>query len=377
MIQINFFSDAESSSIYPLNTGRCISSLHFGGRAIATQWEEALSSTNFSDISLNSRLLPTLDSIETVWLLKEGQAWKKDGVILAERKSIKELEDLPSKTTPLLLNSPLDIFELCGHGIEEDLQRVKRAWSTRTLNEDERTAWALSGVIVHGDIEKIHVAPGVKIRSCTLNTEDGDIVLGPDSEIMEGTNVRGPLMLGAFSTIKMGSQIYGPTTIGAHCKVGGEISNSVIHDYSNNAHGGFLGNSVLGSWCNLGAGTSCSNLKNTYGEIGVWDEKKKSIEKSGRIFCGLLMGDHSKTAINTSFNTGTVVGAFCNVFGIETPEKHVPSFTWGGGGDAEEHKMKKALETAKKVMLRRGVEMDSTEEDLIKSLFEATSSDRG
>jgi UDP-N-acetylglucosamine diphosphorylase/glucosamine-1-phosphate N-acetyltransferase len=376
MIKINFFSDPKSSSLYPFDLTRCVSTLHFGGRTISAQWEEVLSRSKLGEIALNSRLLPTADSVAVVKSLNTGQTWLVDGVVLAERKGDSKTECISADVKPMLVGSAADLFELCGLGIEEDLERAKRAWSTRTWSEDEREAWALAGVIVHGDIDRIHVAPGAKIRSCTLNTEEGHIVIGPDSEIMEGTNIRGPLMLGAFSSIRMGSQIYGPTSIGAHCKVGGEISNCVIHDYSNKAHGGFLGNSVLGSWCNLGAGTSCSNLKNTYGEIGVWDEKKKAIEKSGRIFCGLLMGDHSKTAILTAFNTGTVVGAFCNIFGAGTPNKHIPSFTWGGGEQSEDHDVKKAVETARKVMLRRGVEMSAEQKKEIKELHKSTSADR-
>ena len=249
---------------------------------------------------------------------------------------------------------------------------MKYNWRTRTLTEDERSAWAEIGVFINGPIERIHVAPGATIRDCSLNTESGDIVLGKDSEIMEGSRIRGPFVLGPKSQIKMGSVVYGPTTIGASCKVGGEISNSVIHDYSNKAHEGFLGNSVIGLWCNLGAMTTSSNLKNNYSNIKVWDESKKDYTNSGRVFCGLLMGDHSKTAINTSFNTGTVVGAFCNVFGNGNPEKHISSFTWGGVNNSVPHDLDKAIETAKKVMGRRGVEMSKEEEVRIRELFNSS-----
>jgi UDP-N-acetylglucosamine diphosphorylase/glucosamine-1-phosphate N-acetyltransferase len=167
----------------------------------------------------------------------------------------------------------------------------------------------------------------------------------------------------------MGALVYGPTSIGSNCRVGGEINNSVFHDYSNKAHGGFLGNSVIGSWCNLGADTTSSNLKNNYSEVSVWDNESKALAKSGRTFHGLIMGDHSKTAIHTSFNTGTVVGAFCNVFGANTPAKHIPSFTWGS---ADTHDIEKALDTARRVMKRRGVELSSEEEMNIRQMHKSS-----
>ncbi|MGB2423539.1 MAG: glucose-1-phosphate thymidylyltransferase, partial [Flavobacteriales bacterium] len=223
---------------------------------------------------------------------------------------------------------------------------------------------------VHGPMDRIHVAPGAVLRDATFNTEQGDVVLGPGAEVMEGCRIRAPFALGEGSTLRMGSLVYGPTAVGQGCKVGGELSNVVVHDWSNKAHGGFLGNSVLGSWCNLGAETTCSNLKNTYGEIAEWSAADGSFQGRGRTFCGLIMGDHSKTAIHTAFSTATVVGVMCNVFGDKTPPRHVPSFSWGIAG--ETYDVERALETARKVMARRSQDLTGEDESRIRAAFKAS-----
>ena len=358
--------------MYPLNLGRCISTLHYGGRSISDQWKDAFNATINKRIRLNSRLLPVTSSIIAIEQLRPGDQWIHKGVLIAEVEGLAEVNEVQTDTHPTLLNSPAELFEKCGEGIQEDLDRIRTSWRTRTLQEDERAAWAQSGVFVHGPLDRIHVAPGAIIRSCSLNTEQGDIILGVDSELMEGCRVRGPFVLGSQSQLKMGTLIYGPTSVGSNCRVGGEINNSVFHNYSNKAHAGFLGNSVIGSWCNLGADTTSSNLKNNYSEVNVWDNESESLEKSGRIFHGLIMGDHSKTAIHTTFNTGTIVGAFCNVFGNGILAKHVPSFTWGGAETSEIHDIEKALDTAKKVMKRRGVELSSEEEVNIRQMHKSS-----
>ena len=217
-------------------------------------------------------------------------------------------------------------------------------------------------------MSKVWLAPGAVLRDVSLNTEQGPIVVGPDAEIMEGCRVRGPFALGEGSQLRMGTLVYGATTVGQGCKMGGELSNVVVHDWSNKAHGGFLGNAVLGSWCNLGAETTCSNLKNTYGVIAEWCEDSQRFEPKGRQFCGLLMGDHSKTAIHTAFSTATVVGAMANVFGDRTPPRHVRSFQWGVDGEVKID-LDKGLDVARKVMARRKQTMSAEEEHAIRALF--------
>jgi UDP-N-acetylglucosamine diphosphorylase/glucosamine-1-phosphate N-acetyltransferase len=186
---------------------------------------------------------------------------------------------------------------------------------------------------------------------------------------MEGSLVRGGLYLGEHSVLKMGTKMYGPTTIGPHCKMGGEITNSVVYGYSNKSHEGYLGNSVLGEWCNLGADTNNSNLKNNYSEVQTWNYEENKYTDTGLTFCGLIMGDHSKAGINTMFNTGTVVGVAANIFGGGFPPKYIPSFSWGGADGFVEHELDKALETASKMMARRNLPLTEAQQSILKQLF--------
>ena len=196
--------------------------------------------------------------------------------------------------------------------------------------------------------------------------------IGKNAEIMEGSIVRGPLAMCEHSVLKMSAKIYGPTTIGPYSKVGGEVNNVVIIGYSSKAHDGFLGNAVIGEWCNLGADTNNSNLKNNYAEVKLWNYPENRFVKTGLQFCGLIMGDHSKCGINTMFNTGTVVGVNSNIFGEGFPRNFIPSFAWGGPHGFVEFTIKKAFEVASKVMKRRNIDFDIIEQELLKNVFEQT-----
>ena len=354
-----------SADLYPLNVLRDEHALHFGVRSIANQWKDLLQAK--PHVQVHPRLLPTAANAGMVAALTDGQAWEHDGLQIA--RCGENASERVTPGAPDMLHDAPTLFERAGEGLSGDLDRLKLAWRLRTLQEEERNAWRNAGVVVHGPLERVHLAPGAVLRDVSLNTEGGDIVVGPDAEIMEGCRIRGPFALGEGSTLRMGTLVYGPTTIGRGCKVGGELSNVVVHDHSNKAHGGFLGNAVLGSWCNLGAETTCSNLKNTYGDIAEWDAEASTWRSRGRMFCGLIMGDHSKSAIHTAFNTATVVGAMCNVFGAGMPPKHLPSFSWGTEGDV--HDVQRALSTARKVMARRKVELTQDDEDRIRRAFAA------
>jgi UDP-N-acetylglucosamine diphosphorylase/glucosamine-1-phosphate N-acetyltransferase len=189
---------------------------------------------------------------------------------------------------------------------------------------------------------------------------------------MEGSMIRGPFSIGEHSTVKMGAKIYGPTTIGPHCKVGGEINNSVFFAYSNKAHDGFMGNSVIGEWCNIGADTNTSNLKNTYENVKLWNYADQTFVETGLQFCGLIMGDHSKCGINTMFNTGTVVGINVNLFGAGYQRNFIPSFSWGGPSGMKSYHIDRAVSVAKKVFQRRGIEYSQVEEDILRDIFDLT-----
>src|SRR5690606_9158863 len=227
--------------------------------------------------------------------------------------------------------------------------------------------------ILIGSEADLFIEEGAVIEASVLNTKSGPIYIDKDAEIMESCSVRGPFYLGEHSQLKMGAKIYGAAVFGPQVKVGGEVNNAVIFGYSAKAHDGFLGNSVLGEWCNLGADTNNSNLKNNYAQVKVWSYVKEGFVPTGLQFCGLIMGDHSKSAINTMFNTGTVVGVSANIFGAGFPRNFVPSFSWGGPQGMQEYQLKQAVETAKLVYARRNMEFDQVEQGIFAAIFEETS----
>ncbi len=219
---------------------------------------------------------------------------------------------------------------------------------------------------------KIFIEEGAKAEYTFLNTTDGPIYIGKNAEIMEGSKIRGPFALCEQSVVKMDAKIYSGTTIGPYSKVGGEINNSVILGYSNKGHDGFLGNSVIGEWCNLGADTNTSNLKNTYDFVKLWSYNKNTFVNTGLQFCGLIMGDHSKSGINTMFNTGTMVGVSSNIFGSGYQRNFVPSFMWGGVHGLKFYNLNKSIEVAEAVFSRRDREFDQCEKDIFKYVYKLT-----
>ena len=203
--------------------------------------------------------------------------------------------------------------------------------------------------------------PGAKVEASILNTCNGPIYIGNNAEVMEGSMIRGPFAMCEHAVVKMGAKIYEGSTFGPYCKIGGEVNNSIFFAYSNKAHDGFIGNSVIGEWCNIGADTNNSNLKNNYAEVKLWDYRTQRFQKTGSQFCGLIMGDHSKVGINVMFNTGTVVGCNTNIFGAGFPRNFIPSFSWGGAASYKTYNIDKAFEVAEAVMKRRNKVL--TEED--------------
>jgi UDP-N-acetylglucosamine diphosphorylase/glucosamine-1-phosphate N-acetyltransferase len=256
---------------------------------------------------------------------------------------------------------PWDIWGLNAAELEADFDLLTTGRKSAPVHES---------CTVIGD--RIFLEEGAKATASILNTTTGPIYLAKNAEIMEGCVVRGGLALGEYSALKLGTKIYGATTLGPHSKVGGEVNNSVILGYSNKGHDGFLGNSALGEWCNIGADTNNSNLKNNYDEVKVWSYVSKRFAKTGQQFCGLIMGDHSKSGINTMFNTGTVVGVSANVYGAGFPRNFIASFSWGGPQGTMEYKIDKALDTANRMMQRRGLAVDEVEQEILQSVYEQT-----
>ena len=216
----------------------------------------------------------------------------------------------------------------------------------------------------------------VKIRAAILNAEEGPIYLGKNSQVHEGAIIKGPLALCEGAHINAGAKMRGDNTVGPFSKVGGEVGNSILLGYSNKGHDGYLGNSVIGEWCNLGADTNTSNLKNNYAPVKIWSHASHRFVDTGQTFCGLMMGDHSKCGINTMFNTGTVVGVGANIFGAGFPRTFIPSFSWGGPAGFETFKLPKVNEVAERVMARRGLPYNTVEQGVMKTVFEATAEDR-
>lgn len=257
------------------------------------------------------------------------------------------------------ITRPYHIFSHNGGEIVEDFNRITEGRISAKLS-------ATNTII--GDFP-VFAEQGAISECAIFNTTQGPVYLGKNSMVMEGSMIRGPFALCDGSTVKMGAKIYGDTTIGPHSKAGGEISNSVILGNSNKSHDGFLGNSVLGEWCNLGADTNTSNLKNNYLPVKVWSYVAESFEDTGLQFCGLIMGDHSKTGINTMLNTGTVVGVAANIFGDGFPRTFIPSFSWGGASGFITHQIAKAIETASIVTLRRGVNLSAEDRKILEYIF--------
>ncbi len=307
--------------------------------------------------------------LDLIQELQAGQSLHKDGNILAFKssetyKNYTAIEDACTSKTEAeialdLITYTHDIFTFNGRQIHADFETLTAG---RKSEEVSKTNTFIG--------DNIFIEEGVSMEASVLNSTSGPIYIGKNATVMEGSLIKGPFALCEKSTIKMGSKIYGDTTVGPQCKVGGEVSNTVFFANSNKGHDGFIGNSVIGEWCNLGADTNCSNLKNNYAEVKLWNYPKKRFTKTGLQFCGLVMGDHSKCSINTMFNTGTVIGVSANIFGAGFPRNFIPSFSWGGSAGFATYSLSKCYETSRLVMERRNVTFDETEKNILENIFQ-------
>jgi UDP-N-acetylglucosamine diphosphorylase/glucosamine-1-phosphate N-acetyltransferase len=260
-----------------------------------------------------------------------------------------------------ILNS-WDIFELNDRVLRDDFKRITKGRKSGPVSTSNR---------VFGDGD-LFLEEGAKVEGAIINTVTGPVYIGRNAEIMEGSVIRGPLALCEYASLKMGAKIYGATTLGPYCKAGGEVHNSVFFGYTSKAHDGYLGNAVLGEWCNLGADTNNSNLKNNYALVKLWNYRKEKFMDTGLQFCGLIMGDHSKCGINTMFNTGTVVGVSANIYGAGFPRNFIPSFTWGGPGGVVDYRADIAFETVEIVMARRNKSLTDEDKAILLKVYELT-----
>ena len=320
------------------------------------------SNTLEDTLSIYANFLPTPRLLEQLRSLKVGESITYQGRQLAFMNDGLTLSSIPpiEWEEPLVVfEKPTDLFTYNDKAIDFDFELLTKGRTSAPLSPT-------NGFL--GDKANLFIEEGAKVEFVTLNCQKGKIYIGKDAEVMEGSHLRGSIALCEHATVNMGAKLYGATTIGPYSKVGGEISNSVIWGYSNKGHDGFLGNSVLGQWCNLGADTNVSNLKNTYNTIQLWDYQKGGYTSSGLQFCGVLMGDHSKTAINTQINSGTTVGVFANLFSAGFPRKYIPNFAWGAS--AEKYRLDEAFAVAERVMARRGIAFDQKEQHILQWLFD-------
>ena len=380
------FSDAQYwGDFLPLTYTKPVSELRTGILTFSERWQKLLNSDEVSYITedylqkkfktyekkesllITPNFLPSESVLNQIKNLQLGEALIYEDEVLAARLdmqdfSLSKIEKMTDITEELLFfKKATDLFSLNDKAIDFDFELVTKG---RTSQELSKTNGFL------GKREDLFIEEGAEIEFATLNCKTGKIYIGKNAEIMEGSVVRGSLALCEGSKINMGSKIYGATTIGPHSKVGGEVNNIIITGFTNKGHEGFVGNSVIGEWCNLGADTNSSNLKNNYAEVKLWSYKTKKFEKTGLQFCGLIMGDHSKTAINTQFNTGTVVGVGANIFKSGFPPNVIEHFSWGGFKGDEKFKLEKAYEVAEKAMARRKMPLMDEDKEIIKWVYE-------
>ncbi|MGI4759056.1 MAG: GlmU family protein [Janthinobacterium lividum] len=381
--------------LLPLTFTRPVAALRCGILTIAEKWQHRLASASVGYLTqpyLQAKF--PAGSVAGPALVVNGAACPDD-LLARQVLALRPGQGLYCGETLVAahLADASKVAELIQDGLEvrqalEEVSLIKRPWHLFLHNGAEiRRDFALltagrtsapvgdAHTIVYAP-ENIFIEPGVKIRAAILNAEAGPIYLGKNAEVQEGAILKGPLALGEGAVANAGVRLRGDNTIGPYCKVGGEIGNSILMGYSNKGHDGYLGNSVIGEWCNLGADTNTSNLKNNYAPVKVWSHAAHRFVDTGQTFCGLLMGDHAKAGINTMFNTGTVVGVGANIFGAGFPRTFIPSFSWGGASGFETFKLGKFAEVAERVMGRRGLAYDAVEQGIIAEVFRQTEEDR-
>lgn len=380
------FDGPSRNNLLPFTFTRPVADIRVGILTIREKWEKYLGYTTTTltedylsekypmiemdeNVMINASYLPNQELVEIIKELKQNQAVFHGEDVIAffttdtqDEVDFDSYESIEYNENGIKIEHTWDIFAKNGDAIQDDFELLTHNRTSEPIPNSNNILGA----------QHIFIEEGAKLEFVTLNANSGPIYIGKDAEIMEGSIIRGPFALCDHATVKLGAKIYGPTTVGPHSKVGGEVNNSVIFGYSNKGHDGFLGNSVLGEWCNLGADTNNSNLKNNYAEVRLWDYQTEGFARTGLQFCGLMMGDHSKCGINTMFNTGTVVGVSANIFGSGFPRNFVPSFSWGGHSGFTTYLTKKAFEVAEVVMKRRDIEFSEVDKAILEQVFEQT-----
>jgi UDP-N-acetylglucosamine diphosphorylase/glucosamine-1-phosphate N-acetyltransferase len=386
---IILFDGNAHQTLLPLTYTRPIADLRIGILTVAEKWGKYLNQ-DFSyhtqaylgqkfpinieadNLLINGAVCPDEQLLEAIDKLKTGEALKLGSDLLAAKLFKSDIESFSHNAkfsrvieydgSPVIIKFPEDIFSKNALELRKDYDLLTKGRKSASISS--------TNTIIGKDF---FAEEGAIAECSTFNTTNGPIYLAATTEVWEGCHIRGGFALCNNSQVKMGAKIYGATTIGPYSRVGGEINNSVIWGYSSKGHEGFLGNSVLGEWCNIGADTNNSNLKNNYADVKLWDYNTQRFRKTGMQFCGLIMADHAKCAINTMFNTGTVAGVSANIFGAGFPRNFIPDFSWGGAQGYEVYTLKKMFETTEKVFARRdNREFDETEQAILKKVFELT-----
>jgi UDP-N-acetylglucosamine diphosphorylase/glucosamine-1-phosphate N-acetyltransferase len=386
---IIFFDDNAHQTLLPLTFTRPVADLRIGILTIAEKWAKYLNSgysfytqswlqgkfpikIEEENLFINGALCPDEALLEAIDKLQYGEVLKYGGQLLAVKLTESFATDFEPSTAagsvvnlkhePVILKNPEDIFRKNDTELRKDFRLLTKGRSSAKISS--------TNAIIGNDF----FAEEGAIADCsTFSTLNGPIYLANNTEVWEGTHIRGGFAICEHSQVKMGTKIYGATTVGPYSRVGGEINNAVIWGYSAKGHEGYLGNSVVGEWCNIGADSNNSNLKNTYANVKLWDYSIRRYRDTGLQFCGLIMADHAKCAINTMFNTGTIVGVSANVFGAGFPNHFVPDFSWGGADGLETYSLKKMFETAERVFARREHrDFDENEQEILKKVFELT-----
>ena len=382
------FDGIGRNQLLPFTFTRPVADIRIGITTLREKWEHFLKAktstltedylskkyplkTKEENVLINASVFPDKTLAEQVKQLKMGEAIIHGDVLVALGVHAADIRHF-NESTPNGMDAAgefrqvshvWDIYAMNNQVIDDDFALLTSGRQSAPLSKTN---------FVRGNADLIFIEEGAQVEFAFLNTLDGPIYIGKDAVVMEGAKIRGPFALCDHAHVKMDAKIYGGTTIGPFSKVGGEVSNSVIFGYSNKGHDGFLGNSVLGEWCNLGADTNISNLKNTYEPVKLWSYVEVSFVQTGQQFCGLMMGDHSKCGINTMFNTGTVVGVNANIFGDGYQRNFIPSFSWGGKHGLSHYQLKKAFQVATAVFARRNKVFDQAEKDILSHVFDLT-----
>lgn len=377
------FDDNNRKNLLPLVFMRPVADIRVGILTIREKWEHYLGSKTSSltdpylsslwplvkendNIFINGAILPNQQLVDEISKLPPDCMLIKGDEIVAMRLTEDDIWKETSKSIEteidfIRINQTYDIFNKNPEALIEDFKILTQGRVSAPLSETVRAV----------NPENIFLEEGAKVEHAILNASSGPIYIGKEAEIMEGAAIRGPFAVCEHGAVRMNAIIYGGTTLGPYCKVGGEVENSVFFGYSNKPHDGFMGHSVIAEWCNIAAGTITSNLNNNYRPVRLWNYVQERFVQTNLQFCGLIMGDHSKTGINTMFNTGTVVGVFCNVFGSGYQKNFIPSFTWSNNNPGS-NSLSKALDTVKTMFLRRGKELDKTTEEVICTIYDIT-----